>query len=192
MRRSVLYDAHSPAVAIEYQAERDTEYQQHRKLAQGDAAALHKEIDEIKMQTADKEEVDLESYDDTVEDRRHQERQERDLLDAHIAQQIHRHRREQTRDRAEDHVVETESGGHRADIRDHTADGKSGDRRGRINRQHRQYLRYAELDRHRGGSGQQQILTDRQRRVHSRDRRRLRQIDKLFVFHILFSPLVLV
>ena len=186
------HDAHSFAVLVEKDARGDAQHQQHDQLSQGNAASLHEEVDEVEAQAADEEEVDLKADDNAVEDRRHQKRQERDVLDPDISQQIHHNSGKQRSDRSEDHIVEAQPRRDRADVRDHTADRQPRNRRRGIDREHGEHLRYTKLYRHRGRAGDQQILSDRQHRVHRCDGRCLCQKDEFFVFHIHLSPLVLV
>ena len=184
---SVEYDAHLFALFIEQDAGRDTQYQQYNELTQRDKAACDQEAGEAESGIGE-EDRDLQSYDNAVEERGHQKREEGDVLEADIAQSVHGKRRQQARKRAEDHVIEAQTGSDGADVGDDTADRQTGDRRRGVDRENAQYLRDAELNRCRCRAGQKRVLTDRENGVERGDDRRLCDVQHTFVFHILLSP----
>ena len=183
----IEHDAHLFAVLIEQEAGGDAQYQQYDELAQRNAAAGDQEADKAEAGIAE-EDRDLQSYDDAVEERGHQQREEGDILDADIAQSVHGKCRQQACKRAEDHVIEAQTRGNGADVGDDTADRQTGDRRRGVDREDAQYLCDAELYRCRCRTGQKRVLSDREHGVERGDDRRLCDVQHTFVFHILFSP----
>ena len=184
---SVEHDAHLFALFIEQDAGGDAQYQQYDELAQCDQAAGDQEADKTEAGIGE-EDRDLQSYDDAVEERGHQKREEGDVLDADITQPVHGKRRQQARKRAEDHVIEAQSRGNGANISDDTADCQTGDRRWGVDCEDAQYLCDAKLYRRRCRTGQKCVLSDREHGVERGDDRRLCDVQHTFVFHILLSP----
>ena len=105
--------------------ERQTEHEQHRKLSESHAAALEQEVSEVEA-AFHEEEFYLKSDEQTVEQRGHKRRQNRQLEEPDVAEPIHGQRSEEAGKRAENQVVGSEHG-QRADVRDDAADGQSGD-----------------------------------------------------------------
>ena len=183
----VQNNAHLLSVFVEQDARRDTEYEQYDQFAQGDKAACDQKTDEAEAGVCE-EDRDLQTDDDTVEDRGHQQSWEGNVLDADIAQQIHGDRGKQACERAEDHIVEAQTRCDGADVRDNAAEGQARDCCGGVNRQYAQYFCDTELNRCGGSAGQEGVLTDGEHGVERGDDRRLRDVHHTFVFHILLSP----